>query len=66
MNWIFLRGLTREQGHWGEALQVFESTNPDMKVFCLDLPGTGTERARNSPLSVSGIMEDLRSRFVLC
>mgnify|MGYP003949335389 CR=1 FL=1 len=44
MNWLFLRGLTREQRHWGPFRDVFARDYPGAKVHCLDLPGTGTER----------------------
>jgi alpha-beta hydrolase superfamily lysophospholipase len=63
MNWLFLRGLSREMGHWGDTFEVFERTNPGMKVHGLDYPGIGTESERQSPLTVNGIMQDLRSRF---
>ena len=63
MNWLFLRGLTREMGHWGNAFEIFEQANPGMKVHGLDYPGIGTERERQSPVTVHGIMQDLRSRF---
>ena len=65
MNWLFLRGLSRELGHWGNAFDVFEQTNPGMKVHGLDYAGIGTERERQSPLTVNGIMQDFRSRFLI-
>jgi pimeloyl-[acyl-carrier protein] methyl ester esterase len=63
MNWLFLRGLSREMGHWGNTFEVFERTNPGMKVFGLDYAGVGTECERQSPLTVNGMMQDFRSRF---
>ncbi len=62
--WIFLRGLVREQRHWGPFLEQFadEMGVPRAEILCLDLPGIGTERARAYPPSVRATMEDLRAR----
>ncbi len=60
--WILLRGLGREQRHWGEFPERFaEATKA--RVFCIDLPGFGTEHARTSPATIAGIVDDLRRRF---
>lgn len=64
-NWLLLRGLAREQRHWGSFPEVFESTVPGAKVHCLDLPGVGTEHRRGSPLTIDGITGDLRRRWSL-
>ena len=63
MNWLFLRGLTRERRHWGRFPAVFESANKGARVHCLDLPGSGTELLRDSPVSIHGIAEDVRVRW---
>ena len=63
-NWLFLRGLVREQAHWGDFPRLFETQNPGAKVFCLDLPGTGTERSRPSPWTVGEITDDVRARWL--
>lgn len=63
-NWLLIRGLFREQRHWGRFPKVLESTIPGSRVFCLDLPGVGTEIARKSPISISEIVLDLRSRWL--
>ncbi|MEI8256191.1 MAG: alpha/beta hydrolase [Deltaproteobacteria bacterium] len=64
MNWLLLRGLAREQRHWGGFVDVLaRATNGDT-VHRLDLPGTGTEHLRNSPLSVPAIGEDVRARWL--
>ncbi|HEY8086659.1 MAG TPA: alpha/beta hydrolase, partial [Polyangiaceae bacterium] len=68
MNWLFLRGLSREQRHWGSFPALFKRVVPasgaPTRVWCLDLPGTGTEHERPSPRTIEGIMEDLRARWV--
>ena len=67
MNWLILRGLVREQRHWGDFKDVFEAklreTNPKARVHTLDLPGFGTEVSRISPKTISGIVHDLRERW---
>lgn len=64
MNWLMLRGLVREQRHWMGFPDVFAGTVADAKVHCLDYAGIGTESHRGSPLSVPGIMEDVRQRWL--
>ena len=64
MNWLLLRGLARDKRHWGDFGSLFERRVQDSNVFMLDLPGMGTERHRGSPLSISGIADDLRHRWL--
>ena len=64
MNWLLLRGLVREQRHWGDFPVSFETSAPSRKVFCLDLPGFGTESHRSSPSRVGEIVDDVRSRWL--
>ncbi len=63
MKWLLLRGLAREQRHWGSFPKTFESIVPNAKTFCLDLPGAGTEIHNASPLAVRHVLKDVRSRF---
>lgn len=63
MNVLLLRGLTREKSHWGNFLPKLKRNFPNSVVFCLDLPGTGSENKRSSPRSVAGITDDLRARW---
>lgn len=62
-NWLLLRGLAREQRHWGDFPQQMEEALGDVKVHCLDLAGTGDQWHRRSPVSIDGITKDLRSRW---
>jgi pimeloyl-ACP methyl ester carboxylesterase len=67
MNWLILRGLVREQRHWGEFRGVFEKrlqqVDPHSRVFTIDLPGFGTEVNRMSPKTIGEIVHDLRDRW---
>ena len=60
--WLLLRGMAREQRHWGAFPEVL-GTVLGAPVACLDLPGFGTEHERASPASVGRITDDLRGRF---
>jgi pimeloyl-ACP methyl ester carboxylesterase len=64
MNWLLLRGLTREARHWGDFPQQLRRAFPASRVLTLDLPGTGTECARTSPWSIAEIADDVRARFL--
>ncbi len=67
MNWLILRGLVREQRHWGEFAPQFEAglkeKDPQAKVFTLDFAGFGTESERFSPTTIDEIVDDLRARW---
>ncbi len=63
MNWLLLRGLSREQRHWG-AFPVLLSGAVGGEVLCLDAPGFGTEHERLSPRTVSEITDDVRGRWL--
>jgi hypothetical protein len=39
VNWLFLRGLSREQRDWGDFPETFER-RVGGRVYFLDLPGT--------------------------
>lgn len=55
MNWLLLRGLARESGHWGEFPQRLEAVVGEGKVHTPDLPGTGVRYREPSPATVAGI-----------
>jgi pimeloyl-ACP methyl ester carboxylesterase len=65
LNVLLLRGLVREQRHWGRFPAVLSEKLPEAQLHFLDLPGIGTERRRPSPFTVSEITEDLRRRWLL-
>jgi len=62
-DWVLLRGLSREVGHFGDFPSMFERAVPGANAIPIDLPGFGEERARRSPLSMKGIVDDVRARF---
>lgn len=62
-DWIILRGLARERGHWGRFPTLLGDAL-GARVHTLDLPGAGTERARTCPPTVRGMAEDVRARWL--
>jgi len=64
VNWLLLRGLTREQAHWGEFPEVFLQTVKSSRVHFLDLPGVGTEIHRTAPATIQETVSDLRERWL--
>ncbi|PPL18587.1 hypothetical protein UN63_00530 [Oceanisphaera arctica] len=62
-SWICLRGLMREQRHWGAFPALFRQQFPQDTLILADLPGFGTEYASGSPATIKGITERLRRRW---
>ncbi|HTY04787.1 MAG TPA: alpha/beta fold hydrolase [Rhodocyclaceae bacterium] len=62
--WILLRGLTREQGHWGDFPERLGSALAacDTDVVTLDLPGSGQHWRMRSPARVEDIASFCRSQ----
>jgi pimeloyl-ACP methyl ester carboxylesterase len=59
--WIFLRGLVREQRHWGDFPAQFRHAVPDADVITPDLPGNGSEHLASSPASVAAMVDACRA-----
>lgn len=65
MNWLLLRGLTREARHWGafparlaDTLQL-----PAHAVHTPDLPGNGALHRQTSPAHVGAMVDALRQQL---
>jgi pimeloyl-[acyl-carrier protein] methyl ester esterase len=62
-NWLLLRGLTREAGHWGDDfLTQLQQAFPQAHINTLDLPGSGVYYQQNSPDSIPEITQFVRQR----
>jgi alpha-beta hydrolase superfamily lysophospholipase len=64
VNFLLMRGLIREQRHWGKFPELLQERWPRAAILKLDLPGTGTEYQRECPATLAAITDDLRARFV--
>jgi pimeloyl-ACP methyl ester carboxylesterase len=62
-DWIFLRGLVRESGHWGGFVQEFAHMLPSARVVLLDLPGNGALCNQASPASVAEMVDAYRTQL---
>lgn len=58
--WILLRGLSRETGHWGEFLALFQRAYPNDRVVPLDFPGNGEFHLQQSPMTVQAMVAHCR------
>jgi pimeloyl-ACP methyl ester carboxylesterase len=58
--WVLLRGLTRDNRHWGNFPELFSAAKPGIRVVALDLPGNGARHLEKSPISVGAMVEDCR------
>ncbi len=61
-HWIFLRGLIRGAGHWGDFVEKFKQRFPNDQVELIDLPGNGFRYQEKSPIKISDYVQDIRSR----
>lgn len=62
--WLFLRGFYREQSHWADFPKAFQKRFPQAVLSFVDLPGSGLVFDSKSPISISGILESVRSRYL--
>ncbi|NUM88248.1 MAG: alpha/beta hydrolase [Bdellovibrionales bacterium] len=60
--WILLRGLARENGHWGSFPAALARNFPAAKILPLDSPGNGLRWRERSPLTVRETMEAVRAQ----
>lgn len=65
MDWLLLRGLTREQAHWGDFPRRLEVRFPHHRFFCADLTGTGLQAGLTSPSTIAGIRQQLQASLAL-
>lgn len=60
---ILLRGLLREQRHWGEFTRLLKMQLPDRSVITMDLAGNGQRFLETSPSTVSAMVDDLHQQL---
>lgn len=58
--WILLRGLMREQRHWGEFPATFAAALPGATIITPDLPGNGQRHGLDSATRVTEMVEFCR------
>ncbi|MCE2593496.1 alpha/beta hydrolase [Motilimonas cestriensis] len=60
---VLLRGLSRDQRHWGSFKTLLQQTLPHYQVTCLDTLGNGTLREHKSPLKMDEYGQDLLAQL---
>ena len=58
--WVLLRGLMREQRHWGSFPATLARVLPGARIVTPDLPGNGERHAMDSPTRVAEMVEFCR------
>ncbi|MBI3133097.1 MAG: alpha/beta hydrolase [Bacteroidetes bacterium] len=59
-----LRGLTRESGHWGSFIELFQQQMPDAVIHLLDLPGSGKYVHEKASVSIARMVDFMRHDFL--
>ena len=62
-NWVLLRGLMREQRHWGGFPAQLAQALPDAVLATPDLPGNGTRHRLRSATRVADMVEFCRAEL---
>lgn len=62
-DWILMRGLVREQRHWGVFPEIL-GRELGARVHTTDIPGAGTQHRETCPSTVPKIAEHIRSRWL--
>ncbi len=61
-HWIFLRGLTRGNIHWGQLPELIKQNFPDAQMEFLEIPGNGLLSEEISPTSPVEVINHLRNK----
>lgn len=73
--YVFIRGLVRGNGHWGNFLEVLAAQDPTAEIEAYEIPGNGTRFKELTPTDPMEIITDFRRKsqfvknktpFVLC
>jgi len=61
--WVLLRGLTREQGHWGRFPAELAAALPGARIAAVDLPGAGALWQQRCPARVPAMVAACRAQL---
>lgn len=62
MTWVLLRGLMREQRHWGNFTAKFAQAHAGERIITLDFAGNGTLHQQSSATSIVAMVEQAREQ----
>ncbi|WP_246033142.1 alpha/beta fold hydrolase [Shewanella canadensis] len=60
ISFVLIRGLFREQRHWGEFPALLSKAFSDSDVICVDIPGSGRRNMELSPVSIESMVDKIR------
>lgn len=60
---VLVRGLIRDQRHWGSFTSALQQTFPSMPILTFDLPGVGVLANRPAPRSIPEMAEALEEQW---
>jgi pimeloyl-ACP methyl ester carboxylesterase len=60
-SWVLLRGLVREQRHWGNFSDVLQTYFPNDEIILFDFPGNGKRNKENSATTITAMSNELRA-----
>lgn len=63
MQFILLRGLTREQRHWRNFISRLQGAFPNANILTPDLPGNGQHCQVSSPTTISSMTDFVRGEL---
>lgn len=64
INWLLVRGLSRETRHWGTFPHELKKSYPHSHIHVLELPGVGLKYHQDTPSKIEGFVENLRNDFI--
>ena len=64
--WLLLRGLVREQRHWGDFPATLQEIFPGDEIILYDIPGNGRRCKEKSKTTIIEMVDDLRSYLSKC
>lgn len=60
-SWLLLRGLMRDQRHWGDFPERLRAAFPGVPVHAIDFAGNGVRHRETSAARVAGMVADARA-----
>ena len=64
-SFLLLRGIMREQRHWGEFPDILQAQFPDAEIFTPDIPGNGRHYRCRSPDSIEKMTNSIRQQLAV-
>ena len=63
-HFFLFRGLIREAEHWANFPAFLKAEHPGCEITLIDIPGAGAYFRSSSPLTVKGMVEEMRKVYL--